>query len=86
MDYYDEWNEQGPVDRPRRATDSVRIHLSIPRALRERMQETPGISWSRVAARAFRRALEIEAQLAGAEGRKEARALKPGGGQKGRAE
>jgi post-segregation antitoxin (ccd killing protein) len=42
----------------------VRIHLTIPRELRERMGAVPGISWSRVAEAAFRRALELEARIA----------------------
>jgi hypothetical protein len=47
----------------------VRIHLTIPRELRDRMGAVPGISWSRVAEAAFRRALELEAKIARTEER-----------------
>jgi hypothetical protein len=52
------------MSREQDGTHRVRIHLTIPRELRDRMGAVPGISWSRVAEAAFRRALELEARIA----------------------
>lgn len=62
---------------------SVRIHLTIPRELRERMKATPGISWSQVAARAFHQAIKLEAELKRRDGAKDAGAPGPGGARNG---